>query len=1052
MSILALLLLFVSSTIAAPSINLPINAQVPPVAIAGQAYEFLFSAFTFTSTDGPVYYTLGDCPSWLQLDGSSRTFHGTPGSNGIGPGEVGSFVADLIARDGAGSTTMSVTFVVTLDPGPRLGTPVAAQLPAFGAFSSPNTLLLTPGTALSLTFSPNTFTDTNVHTMYYAMCANNTPLPSWMKFDPSSLTFSGNTPLATSPSELPQSFGIELAASEVTGFAQAVASFELVIESHMFSFGNSLQIINATIGSSVNFTNLQSDLTLDGQPVQKTDISHVISDAPSWLSLSNGTLDLSGTVPPNVLQQNFTVTATDRFGDSASTVVLIQVTGNSSATLISPITTLKAAIGTNFTYPLNNSLLSIKGINVTVNPGTASAWLEFDSNSLELYGHVPSNLKPQTVQFNVSATEGSQSQSQIVNINVTCESTACPITASHSGTPGATVSANAVSSAAGNASKTWIAAAVILPIATLIGLLTLCFCRHANRCRLRVGPKMKTTQKFMISRPVEGEKIGSSKALAGPIWDRERDQERLSSEASGPLKTQYTQSPNIKRLSRFLLPRSTIDDMDQSPRPDSWQSYVKRLEPSHQRYPAANPEFTAIIEEKTSRVEHATVKSGRTSSSASLSSLTSTDTSPVRRPSQRKRRMSNMNYAGLGIFSGRPTSGFGHGRSEPSQAGSSMFLVNRGIGHGGGGALLGPPGWGKIRRSWRNLSRLSWTSTQSSPNSNDPVIEEGLARSLTEKSFASIISSFPRPSTSNTAHISTRPHVIRETSDDEVHDTDLRKALPGKFSTAGPGFSLPKSGSVKNKALQEFHKHRLQQKSHNPLFSAHLSASRKPSSQVGRNSTVDESKGTVLPEPVTPPKQILLRSRSQSSSFEPISLGFSPTQLPRSASTLRRKRSRINYHFTTRALSPLRRSRSSYASTTGSSKFSDPVGVAPFYPHGALLEDTDDEGNKRWRHPHHPNPLGTNKTDVEKLTDVSDVELIRSLRAAGQFNAAQRLSYLMEQTEGDGTEGPELDTAIEVRSARGRMLDHRSGIQSGDSGNKSMEGDIVDAGGSSAFV
>lgn len=126
--------------------------------------------------------------------------------------------------------------------------------------------------------------------------------------------------------------------------------------------------------------------------------------------------------------------------------------------------------------------------------------------------------------------------------------------------------------------------------------------------------------------------------------------------------------------------------------------------------------------------------------------------------------------------------------------------------------------------------------------------------------------------------------------------------------------------------------------------------------------------------------------------------------------------------------------------------------MAPFYPHGALLEDTDDEGNKRWRHPNHPNPLGTNKTDVEKLTDVSDVELIRSLRAAGQFNAAQRLSYLMEQTEGDGTEGPELDTAIEVRSARGRMLDHRSGIQSGDSGNKSMEGDIVDAGGSSAFM
>lgn len=505
MSLLVLLLALASSITAAPSINLPINAQVPPVAVVNQAYNYVFPSSTFTSAAGSTNYTIGDCPSWLQLDGSRRTFYGTPGPNGVGPGEAGSFIVNLTATDGTGSITMPVTFVITAGPGLGLGTPLAAQLSAFGAVSSPDVLLLTPGTSLSLTFSPKTFTNTNSETMYYAMCANNTPLPSWVKFDPYSLTFSGITPQATSPTELPQAFGIQLAASQVKGFSQALARFEIVIESHLFTFGNSLQIINTTAGASINFTGLQNDLTLDGRPAKPSDLGQVISNAPSWLSLNYSTLALSGTVPTNAIQQNFTVTTNDTYGDTASTVVLIEIAGNASVNLLGSIATLEATIGTNFIYSLNSTLASVSGVNVTVDLGTASAWLEFNSSSFVLYGHVPNNLKPQTVHFNVTATQGKQSQSQIVVINVLCGSASCPTTSGLAGAPKATAGAGTTTSP-GAGGKGWLAAAVILPLAAIARILILLCCCRRKGWKLRFEMRSKETRKVLVSRPIKDEK------------------------------------------------------------------------------------------------------------------------------------------------------------------------------------------------------------------------------------------------------------------------------------------------------------------------------------------------------------------------------------------------------------------------------------------------------------------------------------------------------------------------------------------------------------------
>lgn len=1044
MSLLIVLLALASSITAAPNINLPINAQVPPVAVVNQAYNYVFPPSTFTSAASTINYTISDCPSWLQLDGSRRTFYGTPGPNGGGPGEAASFIVNLVATDGTGSTTMPVTFVITSGPGLGLGTPVAAQLSAFGVVSSPDVLLLTPGTSLSLTFSSKTFTNTNSQTVYYAMCANNTPLPSWVNFDPNSLTFSGITPQATSPSELPQAFGIQLAASQVKGFSQALAMFEIVIESHLFTFGNSLLIINTTAGASVNFTGLQNDLTLDGRPVKPSELSQVTSNAPSWLSLNYSSLALSGTVPTNAVQQNFTVTANDTHGDTASTVVLIEIAGNASVDFFSPITPLEATIGTDFMYSLNVTLASVGGMNVTVDLGTASAWLEFNSSSFVLYGHVPNNLKPQTVHFNVTATQGKQSQSQIVDIDVLCGSAPCPITSGLTGTPKATAGAGTTSSP-GAGEKGWVAAAVILPLAAIAGILIIICCCRRKGWKLRLEMKSKQTRKVIVSRPIKDEKMNDETRAGATQYP---GSSRFSSSTSSSMTSKAPTIPpnwsaavaNI-RNSRLRLSKATNEGVKQSPRPQSWQSYVRTLEPPCTKHTIAVKEFSLIPEERTPQIEEVT--SHYTSASPSAIPFTSVQSSPSRRLLRQKKRASNMSFGNPGMFSLRPVSGFGHGRNGPSE-GSSILSGSRGVGHGGGGTQGGPPGWGTVRNSWRNLSRLSWTSTQSPPNSSDPIVEEGMERPPTQRSFASMLSSFPRPSTSTTVDMFKRPHVIHEASDDEdddvPHKIEQIKPLPRSYQNSRSGLSF-RRGSANNGPLQDFHKRRLQEKTgRNPLFSAHLSSSRKPSLAERQNN------GDFQLEPLPP--RLSTRSYSQSSSLEQPSTMSSPA---RSTESVPRKRSRINYHFKTRALSPLRRSRSSFASSTGSSKFSDPIGVNPFYPGGALHEDIDEAGNKRWRHADHPNPLGTNKTEARNVTDISDSELISSLRAAGQYSAAQRLSYLKEQTEGKEADVVEQNTPFEVRSARGRRLDHNVGLRYGDPGNTSMEAEIRDVGGS-AFM
>ena len=1049
-----LLLVFSVSVHGTPGINLPINAQVPPVARPNQAYNFVFSDSTFSWAGNSIDYSLTNYSGWLQLDSSSRIFSGTPGS-----ADTGSFAVDLVATDDTGSSSMSVTFVVSIDPGPGLGTSVAEQLPAFGPVPSPDSLSLAPSSALSLSFSQNTFTNTNANTVYYAICANNTPLPSWVNFQPSSLTFSGTTPSSTSPWELPQSFRIQLIASDVLGFAEAVASFQLVITNHLLTFRNSLHVINITDGMLVNYPGLQHDLTLDGQPVSSSDIRQVVASTPSWMSFSSSTMTLSGTPPGNAASENFTVTASDIYGDTTSTVVLIQNIENSTIPSTGPFATVNATIGANFTYDLSSKLVSNSTADVAVNLGAASVWLNFNSSSRELQGFVPTDLKPQPIQVTVNTTQGTQIQSQnltidIQNASASSGQTTDSHTTSPTATSGSTAGGNQTVEATNSDSrpkKRWIAAAIVVPIFVALGcLLLLCFSLKGRR-RRKADEDPSTPLRWKISRPIQDKDTLTIEARGKTAGVLAIDEKRASSRASKAPWLDvlgFQTSEHRNRGSKSRVSDGTIGSIEHTTASDSEGFFS----PGRLKGKSVS-EANGISEKCTPR------KAGKTSYGLKAPPLAVQrlsvimDSSPTKRNSRQKKRESNLSYDSTGIFSSQRLSGIGHGRNTLSRSSSNFRSTSKGVGHGSGLAG-GPHGFGIVRTSWRNLSRSTWASTE---GSSDPGIER--------EATIGRVQLTTRPPTSTNLAKGSHAHIIHEISDDEgPRKPTLRPVLSstqGRIRRKSGSPSRLKSNLLKPDPLQSFHKRRLQQRSsRNPLFSAGPSSSRLSSIRGSKIVSQSDSTGnnTASEQPITPPRQDVQHSYSESSSLDaPVrpspSRSFSPTTSPR------HQKSYSKYHLNPRALSPPNHSQalrmnsrgSSWVSTSSDSKFGSAASEAPpFNGFGEdLREETDENGNKRWLRGH-PNPLGTHRLDV------TDQELIDRLRVSGHVSAAQRLSDLMRaQADGKaepGAEGGYEGGQVKMGSMTGKRLGQKAWLRPGDPGNLSMRGDIGDTTAGSAFI
>ncbi|THY10005.1 hypothetical protein D6D02_06683 [Aureobasidium pullulans] len=356
--------LFNTLASALPQVAFPFNPQVPSVARANEAYAFQLAPTTFVSGDGStLVYSLLNAPAWLSLESTTRTLYGTPGQGNTGPN-----VFKIVATGNDGSANMDCTLVVASNRAPTLAGNISSDLARSGPLSGPTTLLLQPSTAFAITFSDDLFGDPGTIKSYYATMADRTPLPSWLKFDSSSLTFWGMTPVLVTGS---QTYGVDFIASDVAGFAGATTTFSLLISSNQLAFDTQTENITVTPEESVTLGPFRRQLQINGVQVSDSQIQRAVAKAPEWLTFQNSSLELKGTPPQDFTSQTISITVTDTYGDTAVKNIFLR---SANASLFDhKIGNLTATAGKPFSYTLAPSLFSQSDLNIELDVGNASS-------------------------------------------------------------------------------------------------------------------------------------------------------------------------------------------------------------------------------------------------------------------------------------------------------------------------------------------------------------------------------------------------------------------------------------------------------------------------------------------------------------------------------------------------------------------------------------------------------------------------------------------------------------------------------------------------------
>ncbi|KAL9001106.1 MAG: hypothetical protein Q9169_000289 [Polycauliona sp. 2 TL-2023] len=1033
MALLVSLLFLAGKSVAAPEIALPINAQVPPVARINEPFNFTFSASTFTSSTGNPDYVVTDAPAWLHFDASSRTFSGTPGSDAAGSPKF-----NLAAMDTTGSTTMPVTLVVVTDAGPTLGTPIEEQLSAHNGFQPPNTIILPHSSALAVSFSSNTFVNTNHDTVYYAMCANNTPLPSWITFDAGSLSFSGTAPQTTSPDELPQTFNFHFTASDVEGFSAAVASFRVTVENHVLMFEDGYYAVNVTPGLAFEYNKLQGALRLDDAPVDLATVRQVQIETPSWMSFDKNTWALSGNPPLSATSENISLTATDIYGEVAVTTVLLQVETDATSDLFDGIPhSIDTTMGMDFNYTFNSIVTTNSDAQLSVDLGLATSWLRYDDVNQRLSGRIPRDLLPQDFVLNVTVSQGSKFRSEPLTIRIQ-DSTHSANGRSNDAPDPTADSSRAVSSTTSapsssretesrphkNDSRMAAAIAVPVVVACLLLILGCCFLARRRRRRRRTEADWSWERKQKISRPFRSNRTGFEEHT-GDLSEKPVPAVEKPSRAPFIDLPGFRASMASKRHSLFRLSKGTTDEAVQTPNIDSWDLYTRGLSAGEPKV-AEQRRFSLVPEERASSTRG---KRGVSSNKQAFrsSKLMGITNGSLRKRNETNRRRSDMSFATNGLLANHRTSGLGHGRNRSSMGKSPSFArIARGVGHGNGGPSLG----GDVKRSWRNLTRspTSWSTTNTSDLSS-------------HKKAGSITQSSERLPTGTLEHLSL-PVISHKRAKGCRDSIRVVTPSPDRYSRPLHAFHIERARNGQSK---------------NTFFAAGPSS--RASSHLQRTYPVQS--------PILSPTQSMdsatsMMTNSRNSRFERSAAGRThsgcsslsapirrnpieprPSPRKRDSDTLRNDRGNGLGALIANAITQRLNSNSKNSSTSSDRRFRSARASGEFSnpsPEIGLEEVKDEDGSRRWRYPDvHPNPLGlhtpsatpppgspdmTGEQQGEGYPYIMARQILlepRERRAERTGGRSQALDYLHQPgiggRHGPGASGPER---ISVGGSRGQ--------------------------------
>jgi uncharacterized delta-60 repeat protein len=205
----------------------------------------------------------------------------------------------------------------------------------------------TIGTVFSFVVPANTFSDPDVgdNPIYFATLGNDSALPSWLTFNPTTRTFSGTPPIGTAGSLI-----LRVRATDKNG-QLTTNNFNLNISGSATApnqapvLANPIADQNATIGSVFNFTipaNAFSDPNSDPLTYTSTLADGSNTPLPSWLTFDANTRTFAGTPPTGTGNLNLRVRATDNGGLSLADDFTLTIASSGGAgggtTPLPPIT------------------------------------------------------------------------------------------------------------------------------------------------------------------------------------------------------------------------------------------------------------------------------------------------------------------------------------------------------------------------------------------------------------------------------------------------------------------------------------------------------------------------------------------------------------------------------------------------------------------------------------------------------------------------------------------------------------------------------------------
>ena len=418
LAILFTFLTAVSAVSATVSLDNPLDGQLPLIARIGENYTWAMSSKTFsTDLDKSLTYSVSGLPAWLEFDNRTLTFYGVPAAADEGRPPI-----MVTASDTESVASSSFILCVTPYPAPTVQRTISQQFYAGnGALSS--VFFLAPGSALATdeptlrvpprwSFSIGIDGDSFVteNDLYYgALLTDGTPLPSWITFDPQTVTFDG---VAPDEQATPCTLEIQVFGADQEGYSAASLRFDLVVASHELSAYSTLPTVNVTAGTPFNVTmSSPADFTgvlVDGQPLEPANVSVLSIDVSSyknWLKYDPGSKTLFGTPPSNFTiadgKPTVPVTLTSNFNQTLYTSVALDIVASYFSK--SDLGTIQADPREKVQFDLTKYFANVSAqhtdanLSASLNPSSASMFLNFNPATAQLTGQIPADSDIPTI-------------------------------------------------------------------------------------------------------------------------------------------------------------------------------------------------------------------------------------------------------------------------------------------------------------------------------------------------------------------------------------------------------------------------------------------------------------------------------------------------------------------------------------------------------------------------------------------------------------------------------------------------------------------------------